>query len=80
MVLESVIQSEVSKKKERERERKIINTYIQNLEKWNRQTYFQDRNGDADVENVPNGLADTMAEGEVEGIGKAGLSYRHYRV
>ena len=66
MVLESVIQSEVSKKKERERERKIINTYIQNLEKWNRQTYFQDRNGDADVENVPNGLADTMAEGEVE--------------
>ena len=65
MVLESVMQSEVSKKK-RERERKIINTYIQNLEKWNRQTYFQDRNGDADVENVPNGLVDTVAEGEVE--------------
>ena len=46
MDLQTIIQSEVSQK-----EKKYINAYVWNLEKWYRWSYLQDRNRDTDIEN-----------------------------
>ena len=51
MDLETVIQSEVKVKSEREKQILYINTYIWNLEKWYTWTSLQGRNRDTDVEN-----------------------------
>ena len=48
MDLESVMQSEVSQKEKKKIS--YIDTYMWNLEKWYRETYFQGRNRDTDVE------------------------------
>ena len=48
-------------KSEREKQILYINTYMWNLEKWYRWTYFQGRNRDAGIEN---GHVDTVREGE----------------
>ena len=60
MYLESVIQSEVSKK---EKQISYINTYIWNLDKCYLWTYLQSRNRNANIGNI---LVDTVREGEGE--------------
>ena len=58
MVLETVIQSEVSQK---EKQILCIDAYIWNLEKWYRSSYLQSRNNDTDIENK---CTDTKGERE----------------
>ena len=70
MDLESVIQSE-----EREKRVLYINAYMWNLEKWYRWSHLQGRNGDADVGNRHVGM-----EGDMELIGRLGLTYIHNHV
>ena len=59
--LEYVVQSDVSQKEE---QISYINIFIQNLEKWYRWTYLQDRNRDI---NIKNRLVDTQGPGEKDG-------------
>ena len=75
MNLEPVIQSEANQK---ERNKYHILMHIWPLEKWYWWIYFQERNGDADVEN---GLVGTREDGESGMNGNSSINmYIHYYV
>ena len=75
MLIESVIQSEVSQK---EKNKCCILTHIYSLEKWCRWTYLQGRNSDADLENRHEDAG--LGEGEVGQMGSVALTYIRYHV
>ena len=49
-----------------------VNTYMWNLEEWDRYSYLQNRNRDTDIENK--GM-DTKGEKQLGRIGRLGLIY-----